>query len=67
MASAKGEWIIEGYGVDPDIPIENEVKATIAGRDQQLERAVAEVMKKLEAGTFTKYPSKPAGPVKAGR
>jgi tricorn protease len=67
MASAKGEWIIEGYGVDPDIPIENEVKATIEGKDQQLERAVAEVMKKLEAGTFTTYPSKPAGPVKAGR
>lgn len=66
MASAKGEWIIEGHGVDPDIPVENEVKATIEGRDQQLERAVAEVMKKLQAGA-PKYPTKPAGPVKAGK
>ncbi len=23
-ASAKGEWIIEGYGVDPDIEVEND-------------------------------------------
>jgi tricorn protease len=67
MASTKGEWIIEGYGVDPDIPVENEVKATIDGRDQQLERAVSEVMKKLDAGTAARYPGKPAGPVKTGR
>jgi tricorn protease len=64
FANVKGEWIIEGHGVDPDIPVENEVKATINGQDQQLERAVAEVMKKLQAGS-TKYPSKPAGPNKA--
>ncbi len=63
MANTKGQWIIEGYGVDPDIPVENEVKATIDGKDQQLERAVAEVMKKIEAGG-AKYPTKPAGPVK---
>ena len=63
MANTKGEWIIEGHGVDPDIEVENEVKATIDGRDQQLERAVAEVMKKVQAGGAT-YPKKPAGPVK---
>ncbi|MEO5568288.1 MAG: S41 family peptidase, partial [Gemmatimonadaceae bacterium] len=27
MANVKGEWVIEGYGVDPDIAVENEVKA----------------------------------------
>jgi tricorn protease len=63
MASTKGEWIIEGHGVDPDIDVVNDVKATIDGKDQQLERAVAEVMKKIEAGG-AKYPKKPAGPVK---
>lgn len=63
MANTKGEWIIEGYGVDPDIDVINDVKATIEGKDQQLERAVAEVMKKIEAGG-AKYPKKPAGPVK---
>jgi len=66
MASTKGEWIIEGYGVDPDIDVINDVKATIEGKDQQLERAVAEVMKKIEAGG-AKYPKKPAGPVKVER
>ncbi|MEO8501335.1 MAG: S41 family peptidase [Vicinamibacteria bacterium] len=63
MASTKGEWIIEGHGVDPDIDVENDVKATIDGKDQQLERAVAEVMKKIQAGGAG-YPKKPAGPVK---
>ncbi len=63
MANTKGEWIIEGYGVDPDIDVINDVKATIEGKDQQLERAVAEVMKKIEAGG-TRFPKKPAGPVK---
>ena len=63
MANTKGEWIIEGHGVDPDIEVTNDVKATIDGKDQQLERAVAEVMKKIEAGG-AKYPKKPSGPVK---
>lgn len=63
LASPKGEWVIEGHGVDPDIEVTNDVKATIDGKDQQLERAVAEVMKKIEAGA-PKYPSKPKGPVK---
>ena len=63
MANTKGEWIIEGHGVDPDIEVTNDVKATIDGKDQQLERAVAEVMKKIEAGG-ARYPKKPAGPVK---
>ncbi len=63
MANTKGEWIIEGHGVDPDIEVTNDVKATIDGKDQQLERAVAEVMKKIQAGG-AKYPNKPAGPVK---
>jgi tricorn protease len=63
FASARGEWIIEGYGVDPDIEVENDPKSVIAGRDPQLERAVAEVMKKLEARPV-KLPPRPAPPVK---
>jgi tricorn protease len=63
FASARGEWIIEGYGVDPDIEVENDPKSVIAGRDPQLERAVAEVMKKLEAKPV-KLPPRPAPPVK---
>jgi tricorn protease len=63
MLNLKGEWVIEGYGVDPDIEIENDPKSVIAGRDPQLERAVEEVMKKIGT-TPTKFPSRPAAPVK---
>jgi tricorn protease len=62
LANAKGEWVIEGYGVDPDIDVENDPKSVIAGKDPQLERAVAEVMKKLT--TPVALPKKPAGPNK---
>jgi tricorn protease len=63
FANPKGEWVIEGYGVDPDIVVDNDPKAVLAGRDPQLERAVAEVMNKLKTGPV-KLPAKPAGPVK---
>jgi tricorn protease len=62
-AIRKGEWVIEGYGVDPDIDVENDPRSVIEGKDPQLERAVAEVMKKL-ADKPVKLPPKPAGPVK---
>jgi tricorn protease len=63
MANREGKWIIEGHGVDPDLDVENDPKAVIEGRDPQLERAVAEVMKKVLAHPV-KLPSKPAGPIK---
>jgi tricorn protease len=64
LANTKGEWVIEGHGVDPDIDVENDPKSVLAGKDPQLERAVAEVMKQL-AGRTVKLPPMPAGPVKA--
>ncbi|MEP6925124.1 MAG: S41 family peptidase [Pyrinomonadaceae bacterium] len=62
LVNLKGEWVIEGYGVDPDIEVENDPKSVIAGKDPQLERAVDEVMKKLVKPV--KLPSRPAAPVK---
>ena len=62
LVNTKGEYIIEGYGVDPDIEVENDPKSVIAGRDAQLERAVGEVMKKLT--NPVKLPARPAAPVK---
>jgi tricorn protease len=62
LANSKGEYVIEGYGVDPDIEVENDPKSVIAGRDPQLERAVAEVMKKLAVPVTA--PKHPADPVK---
>ncbi len=63
FASPKGEWIIEGYGVDPDIEVENDPKSVIAGRDAQLERAVDEVMKQLKTKGY-RLPPRPAAPNK---
>jgi tricorn protease len=59
----KGEWVIEGYGVDPDIVVDNDPKSVIAGRDPQLERAVQELLKQLQNRTV-KLPPRPAPPVK---
>ena len=58
-----GRWIIEGQGVEPDIVVENDPKSVIAGRDPQLERAVEELVKKMDAEPM-KLPKRPADPVK---
>ena len=42
------EWIIEGYGVDPDIVVDNEPAKEFAGEDQQLNRAIEEIKKELK-------------------
>jgi tricorn protease len=63
LLNLKGEYVIEGYGVDPDIDVDNDPKSVIAGGDPQLERAVAELMKKVNATPFV-FPKRPADPVK---
>jgi tricorn protease len=65
LASKGGEWIIEGYGVDPDIEVENDPKSVLAGRDPQLERGIAEIMTRLKQST--RLPGKPAPPIKTGK
>jgi tricorn protease len=62
-ADAKGQWAVEGHGVDPDIVVENDPASVIAGHDPQLERAVDEVMKKLPA-TPAGLPKRPPAPIK---
>ncbi len=64
FANLKGEWVIEGYGVDPDIPVENDPKSVIEGKDTQLERAVTEVLNKLKVKP-TVWPKLPPPPVKS--
>ena len=63
LLNMSGEYIIEGYGVDPDIDVENDPKSLIAGHDLQLERAVAEMMKKI-GPTPKQFPRRPADPIK---
>jgi tricorn protease len=45
--STNSHWIIEGYGVDPDVEVVDDPAAMAHGGDPQLERAVTEVMKQL--------------------
>jgi tricorn protease len=63
FADTNGNWIIEGYGVDPDIEVDNEPKDVIAGKDAQLERAVQEVLNRMKGKTF-KLPQRAPAPVK---
>ncbi|HEX2643958.1 MAG TPA: S41 family peptidase, partial [Thermoanaerobaculia bacterium] len=62
-ASPEGQYIIEGYGVDPDIRVENDPKSVIDGRDPQLEKGV-EVLLEQMAKEPRKLPTRPAPPVK---
>ena len=55
-----GEWIIEGYGVDPDITIDNDPYKEWMGEDEQLNRAIEEMLKELKN-------RKPIPPVPAGQ
>ena len=61
--NVKGEYIIEGKGVSPDIEVENDPASVIAGKDPQLERGIQEVLKLMGENPM-KYPTKPADPVK---
>ena len=62
-ADARGQWIIEGHGVDPDIVVEQDPVQVLQGHDPQLQRAVAELMKLLPS-TPAALPRRPAAPVK---
>jgi tricorn protease len=46
--TAGKEWIIEGYGVDPDIVVDNDPAREYAGVDDQLQRAIAEIQAELK-------------------
>ena len=61
--SKAGQYAIEGEGVSPDIEVENDPASEIAGRDPQLDRAIAEIEKKLAADPH-ELPPRPADPVK---
>jgi tricorn protease len=42
-------WRVENYGTDPDIEVEYAPQDYMAGRDPQLDRAIAEILKLIEA------------------
>ncbi len=58
-----GSWIIEGHGVDPDIVVENDPESLLAGRDPQLERAIDEVLRRIQQDPKP-LPTRPPDPVR---
>ncbi len=58
-----GSYIIEGQGVSPDIEVDNDPASVLAGKDLQLERAVAEIQKRMAEKPMV-LPSRPADPIK---
>ncbi len=64
--STKGDWIIEGHGVDPDIAVVDDPSLMAKGQDPQLERAIAEVLQALKKSPLPEV-KKPKYPLRAGR
>jgi tricorn protease len=61
-----GEWAVENEGVAPHIDVENWPKDQAAGRDAQLERAVAEALRQLQEKPV-QLKAEPAAPIRARR
>lgn len=57
-----GQWIIEGYGVEPDIMVDNDPAREYSGIDDQLNKAI-ELMQE-EVKKFKPLPPVPAAPIK---
>jgi tricorn protease len=63
-AADKSEWIIEGHGVEPDIYIDNDPYKEYKGIDQQLNKAIEVILKKIDE-EYEPLPEIPEGPDKS--
>jgi tricorn protease len=61
-----GGFVVENVGVPPDIEVEQWPAEVIAGHDPQLERAIEEILRDLEANPQPK-PTRPPFPVRVRR
>lgn len=59
----KGNYIIENYGVDPDIEVDNLPQDEFLGKDAQLDRAIEEIKKQIKEKPV-KFAKTPKDPVK---
>ena len=53
------KWVVENHGVAPDIEVDDRPDDVVHGKDAQLDRAIQEVMKRIEANP-KKLPPAPA-------
>jgi tricorn protease len=61
----ESKWIIEGYGVEPDIYLDNDPAKEFEGEDEQLNKAIEVAMSQLDQ--YKPPPPIPADPDKSGR
>jgi tricorn protease len=59
----ESKWIIEGYGVEPDIEIDNDPSREYEGIDDQLNKAIEVVLDELK--NYKEQPAIPAPPDKS--
>ncbi len=64
--NTEGHWDVENAGITPDIVVQQTPALVSQGRDPQLERAVQEALRLLEA-TPVKLQAEPAPPVRVRR
>jgi tricorn protease len=57
------QWVMEGYGVDPDIVVDNDPAEEFAGRDQQLQKAIEVALERINKDG-KEIPKPPAYPKK---
>ena len=62
-AADGSQWIIEGWGVEPDIEIENDPAKEYAGVDEQLNKAIEVIMEQLK--NYSPVPPPPPFPDKS--
>ncbi|SFF60590.1 S41 family peptidase [Sunxiuqinia elliptica] len=60
----KSEWIIEGYGVDPDIVLDNDPHQEYLGKDAQLQKAIELIKQKVKT-EYKPLPPVPRAPDKS--
>ncbi|RMH70699.1 MAG: protease [Gemmatimonadetes bacterium] len=60
--STEGEWIIEGYGVDPDIEVHNDPHREFLGIDDQLDTAIEVILEELKTQGEYNLPPVPPFP-----
>jgi tricorn protease len=58
MYNPDGTWFREGYGVDPDIAVPEDLTSMAKGVDPQLERAITETKNLLKTKGY-KRPERP--------
>jgi tricorn protease len=59
----ESKWIIEGYGVDPDIEIDNDPSREYEGIDDQLNKAIEVILDELKS--YREQPAIPSPPDKS--